>query len=114
QHPCLSGNPEMNLGKLLLAFVLWPAALAAQNLDPSVLLNPPNDTWPTYNGDYSGRRFSTLDQINATNVGSLTLAWAFRTRGNTLKSTALEVNGILYFTAPDHVWAVDACYGRQI
>jgi acido-empty-quinoprotein group A len=106
--------------KCFVAIFCFSMALATspgvhgQGLDPAALLKPATDTWPTYNGDYSGRRFSTLDQINATNVGSLTLAWAFRTRGNTLKSTALEVNGILYFTAPDHVWAVDARYGRQI
>jgi len=86
----------------------------AQGLDPAALLKPATDTWPTYNGDYSGTRFSTLDQINASNVGSLTLAWAFPTHGNILKSTPLEVNGILYFTSPDNVWAVDARYGREI
>jgi alcohol dehydrogenase (cytochrome c) len=97
---------------LLSAVVASP--VAAQGLDPATLLKPATDTWPTYNGDYSGRRFSTLDQINAANVRSLTLAWAFHTPRNTLKSTPLEVNGILYFTAPDNVWAVDARYGRQI
>jgi acido-empty-quinoprotein group A len=87
---------------------------SAQGLDPAALLKPATDTWPTYNGDYSGRRFSTLDQINAANVSSLSLAWVFRTPSHTLKSTPLEVNGILYLTSPDHVWAVDARYGRQI
>jgi len=99
------------LGLVLASF---PAIAGAQGLDPAALLKPPTDTWPTYNGDYSGARFSKLDQINASNVGSLTLAWAFPTPGNNLKSTPLEVNGILYFTAPDNVWAVDAKYGREI
>jgi alcohol dehydrogenase (cytochrome c) len=90
------------------------APAAAQGLDPAALLKPPTDTWPTYNGDYSGRRYSPLDRINPANVGSLTLAWAFQTRGAALKSTPLEVNGMLYFTVPDHVWAVDARSGRQI
>jgi alcohol dehydrogenase (cytochrome c) len=31
-----------------------------------------------------------------------------------IKSTPLEVNGVLYFTAPDNVWAVDARFGREI
>jgi len=31
--------------------------------------------WPTFNGDYSGRRYSKLNQINQENVGHLTLAW---------------------------------------
>jgi alcohol dehydrogenase (cytochrome c) len=70
--------------------------------------------WPTYNGDMSGRRYSLLNQINRDNVKSLTLAWAFPTRGPMLKSTPLELNGILYFTAPDKVWAVDARTGQQV
>jgi alcohol dehydrogenase (cytochrome c) len=99
------------LGLVLASF---PAMAGAQDLDPAALLKPPTDTWPTYNGDYSGARYSKLDQINASNVGSLTLAWAFPARGSNLKSTPLEVNGILYFTAPDNVWAIDAKYGREI
>ena len=31
-----------------------------------------------------------------------------------VKSTPLEVNGILYFSVPDHVWAIDAITGRQV
>lgn len=99
---------------LVLALVLHAPFVAAQGLDPAALLKPATDTWPTYNGDYSGRRFSPLDQINATNIDSLTLAWIFPVGVATIKSTPLEVNGVLYFTAPDNVWAVDARYGRQI
>ena len=39
---------------------------AQAGLDPAKLLKPGTDSWPTYNGDYSGRRFSTLTKINAT------------------------------------------------
>lgn len=70
--------------------------------------------WPTYNGDYSGRRYSQLAQINQSNVGSLTLAWVAQMRSASIKSTPLEVNGILYFTTPDNVWAMDARTGRTI
>ena len=38
----------------------------------------PTDSWPTYHGDYSGRRYSTLKQINTANVKGLTLAWVYR------------------------------------
>lgn len=99
---------------LLLALTLHLRCSRAQGLDPTALLNPPTDTWPTYNGDYSGARYSTLDQINSSNIGSLTLAWAFRTRTAGIKSTPLEVNAVLYFTVPDNVWAVDARFGRLI
>ena len=101
------------LGALLLAHGLSVRITCAQGLEPAAMLKPAADTWPTYNGDYSGRRFSTLDQINAGNISSLALAWVFRTNTN-IKSTPLEVNGVLYFSAPDHVWAIDARYGREL
>src|SRR5712675_3166611 len=110
------GGEGIGMGILLLFLCLslsGPLA-TAQELDAAALLKPATDTWPSYNGDYSGRRYSTLDQINAGNVNSLTLAWAFNTRGSVLKATPLEVNGILYFSAPDNVWAVDARFGRMI
>src|SRR6516164_7420325 len=99
---------------LFLAFLLTAPFVAAQGLDPAALLRPPTDTWPTYNGDYSGRRFSPLNQIHRENAGSLTLAWVYQTHNVTIKSTPLEVNGVLYFTVPDNVWAIDARTGRQI
>jgi alcohol dehydrogenase (cytochrome c) len=100
--------------KRLVLLFASAIGLCAQGLDPAVLLKPPTDTWPTYNGDYSGRRYSTLDQIDRNNVGSLAMAWAFQTHAAGLKSTPLEVNGVLYFTVPDNAWAVDARTGRQI
>jgi acido-empty-quinoprotein group A len=99
---------------MLFALSLPAPRIAAQALDPAALSKPATDTWPTYNGDYSGKRFSPLDQINASNVSSLTLAWVFHPHASTIKSTPLEVNGVLYFTVPDNVWAVDARYGREI
>ena len=103
-------------------FVLLSAVAVAQGVDSKLLLKPAPDSWPTYNGDYSGRRFSTLAQINATNIGSLAVEWMFRVNvgqqrgiGNTqIKSTPLLVNGVLYFTVPDHVFAIDARTGDEL
>ena len=89
-------------------FLAAAAGLYAQGLDPAKLLQPPTDTWSSYNGDYTGKRYSTLAQINRGNVGSLAMAWAFQTHQQAMKSTPLAVNGILYFTVPNHAWAVDA------
>lgn len=111
-----------------LAVTLLAAGLYGQAfLDPAKLLQPPTDAWPTYNGDYSGRRYSTLTGITKENITSLSLAWTYRPNpgraqqqgggGNvdvTIKGTPLVVNGILYTTIPDHVWAVDARTGREI
>jgi acido-empty-quinoprotein group A len=99
----------------LILLVAFAVCLPAQELDPNTLLHPGTDSWPTYNGDYSGRRYSPLTQINQSNVSSLTLAWAFQTHStSTFSSMPLVVNGIMYATLPDQVFAIDARTGRQI
>src|SRR5437764_1175156 len=54
----------------------------AQGGDRNLLLRPLGDSWPTYNGDYSARRFSSLSQINSSNVHTLSLAWSARFSGS--------------------------------
>ena len=41
-------------------------------------VQPPVDSWLTYNGDYSGRRFSPLTLLDTKNVQDLALAWSTR------------------------------------
>ena len=76
--------------KLLLVspVLLLPVVLMGQGrgLDPAQLLKPLSDSWPTYNGDYSGKRYSLLTQINQTTVKNLTLAWTVRLTGATLNA----------------------------
>jgi alcohol dehydrogenase (cytochrome c) len=110
----------MTSRKAALSTLALAAGLFSQGLDPAKLGQPPTDSWPTYNGDYSGRRFSTLAKINAENIGSLSLAWVHRldpgnsSMSGSINATPLLINGVLYFSLPDHVWAVDARTGRQI
>jgi alcohol dehydrogenase (cytochrome c) len=92
-----------------------PGILLAQGASEQMLLHPPADSWPGYHGDYSGRRHSSLNQITPQNVATLGLAWAFQTAQSApIKSSPLLVDGILYFTVPENVWAVDARSGHQI
>jgi len=104
------------VGIFLIALTFSPSSLLlAQGLEPATIVNPPGDSWPSYHGDYSGRRHSRLTQITPQNVQSLALAWVFQTgQESTLKSSPLLVNGVMYFTVPDNVWAVDARSGHQI
>ena len=101
---------------LCAGMLLGCAALGgAQDLNPATILHPPPDSWPTYHGDYSGRRHSALTQINQQNVGELGLAWAFQTNQPAqLKCSPLLVNGILYISVPNNVWAVDARSGQRL
>ena len=103
--------------KLLISALLLSLSgpLWAQGVDNSMLLNPPAGSWPQYHGTYDGQRHSKLEQITPQNVATLALAWAFQTNQKAeLKCTPLLVDGVLYFTVPDNVWAVDALSGHQI
>src|SRR5262252_4660084 len=120
----------------LISSFLCSAFAVAQSLDPAQILKPLSDSWPTYAGDYSGKRYSALTQINQSNVKNLTLAWLARLNGGpggtnnvqtviggegegeftgvTIKGTILEVNGILYVSSPDNAWAIDSRDGHVL
>src|SRR5262249_51930463 len=139
--------PALLLGAMATAIAI-PGTLATAALPTASA----TDSWPTYSGDYSGKRFSTLEQINRSNVRNLTLAWASRMAGGadaagsgpfappgpptivggeaaeavvtgglfssgapiSVRGSILQVNGVLYPTAPDNAWAVDARTGTVI
>ncbi len=103
--------------KLLISALLLSLSgtLWAQGVDNSMLLSPPADSWPLYHGTYDGQRHSKLEQITPQNVDTLALAWAFQTHQSAeIKSSPLLVDGVLYFTVPDNVWAIDALSGHQL
>jgi alcohol dehydrogenase (cytochrome c) len=148
----------MTLRKLFVitSIVFAPVLLTGQSpgqggLDPAAILKPLADSWPTYSGDYTGRRYSALTQINQATVKHLTLAWTTRVTGGppaaggfggfggrgggggggsvivggegtgdfpaggaTIKGAILQVDGVLYVTAPDNVWALDARDGHEL
>jgi alcohol dehydrogenase (cytochrome c) len=106
-------------------------------LRPEDIRHPSPNLWPTYSGDYSGRRYSAIKEIDQTNVARLALAWTTRLtagpndkgsypliiggegNGDLLTSMAanvrasiLEVGGVLYLSTPDNAWAVDARDGH--
>jgi alcohol dehydrogenase (cytochrome c) len=72
--------------------------------------------WLTYSGDYSGRRYSELTQINTENVKSLVARWVYQTGAlGKFETTPLVVDGILYGTGQDdRAYALDARTGRPI
>src|ERR1051326_6982750 len=106
--------------RAFISSALLLTALSGQSLTPAKLLQPSHDMWPMYNGDYSGRRFSTLSKINDANINSLSLAWVYRANtggggfGGAIKATPILIDGVLYFTLPDHAFAVDARTGREV
>jgi alcohol dehydrogenase (cytochrome c) len=115
------------------------AAESSAGLAPEAILNAVPGSWPTYAGDYSSRRYSTLAQINQSNVKSLALAWDARVVAGSsdsgthpvivggatdadryaklsasIRGSILQVEGKLYVSTPDNAWALDARDGRVL
>jgi alcohol dehydrogenase (cytochrome c) len=75
----------------------------------------PKRDWPSYDGTYTGNRYSSLDQINTTNVKHLAPAWMFPVpNAPRLEVTPVVVDGVMYITAANEAYALDAVSGRQI
>ena len=71
--------------------------------------------WPTYNGQWSGNRYSTLDQINKNNIARLAPTWIFSVPSTQrLQTTPVVFEGIMYVTSANECYALDAGSGRQI
>jgi glucose dehydrogenase len=72
--------------------------------------------WPLHNLDLAGSRFSTLDQINTSNVTSLARRWLFQhgvIDGVSNQATPVVVDGVMYVTdSRGSVYAVDASDGH--
>jgi alcohol dehydrogenase (cytochrome c) len=88
---------------------------APEGLSFADIARPRHGEWPTYNGHLSGNRHSPLDQIKVDNVHQLSPKWTFQIGGpRALQMTPLVANGVMFVTAVNQVWALDARSGRQI
>ena len=78
--------------------------------------SPKTGTWPTYHGNLSGNRFSSLDQINTGNVDHLAPKWMFSipTAPRALEGTPVVAEGVMYVTSVNEAHALDARNGREI
>lgn len=93
-----------------------PQGVSPQHVTAEDLLTRPvGENWPSYNGDYTGRRFSSLHEINRNNVAQLRAAWVFHP-GNTqrLEATPVVIRGVMYLTSANDVFALDASTGRTL
>ncbi len=73
------------------------------------------EDWLTYNGDYAGRRFSPLDQINTSNVGTLRAEWAYQTDAGLVETSPVVFDGLMLLTEPPStVTALDVRTGKRI
>jgi PQQ-dependent dehydrogenase (methanol/ethanol family) len=79
------------------------------------IVSPNKGDWPTYHGVMTGNRHSPLDQIDSLNVGSLAARWSLTIgRSSKLETTPVVVDGLMYVTAVNEAYALDARNGREI
>jgi alcohol dehydrogenase (cytochrome c) len=102
-----------------LVYLLVPAALLAQVNVPFERIRDANQepgNWLTYSRDYSGQRYSPLDQVNAGNVSKLHIAWMRQVdETDTFETSPIVVDGTLFVTEPPNVVeALDAVTGRPL
>lgn len=73
------------------------------------------DNWVSYNGDYTGRRYSSLVQITPENASHLAAQWVFHPRDvSPLEVTPIVVAGVMFVTSANDVYALDAAHGKVL
>jgi len=98
------------------------AMLATAALPASAQQGAKRGEWPFYGGDSGSTKYSPLDQINASNVKDLKIAWVWKANNfgkrpeTNWEVTPLMVGGVLYFTAGSRrdAVAVDAATGETL
>jgi alcohol dehydrogenase (cytochrome c) len=71
--------------------------------------------WTTYHGQPNGNRYSALTQITPGNVSRLVPRWMFTLpNAAQLQVTPIVADGVMYVTAANDLYALDAGSGRQI
>jgi PQQ-dependent dehydrogenase (methanol/ethanol family) len=78
------------------------------------ILNPQPGEWPTYNGRLDANRYSSLEQINVSNAPKLGLKWTFSIDFFNLETTPIVVDGMMYVTGPNSIYALDPTSGREV
>ena len=76
----------------------------------------PFDSWKSYGGGVDSSQYSSLKQINKTNVKQLQVAWTFPVGGNTM-TNPLVVDGVMFVPRAGQgaaIVAVDAATGKEL
>ena len=70
--------------------------------------------WPVYGHDPGAQRFSPLTQINTRNVERLQKAWTFHTGKPGSEGIPIVVNGVMYLTGANGIFAIEPETGKKI
>ena len=91
------------------------AAVAIDVKPAELLAKPPLSNWLSYNGDYTGQRYSELQEITTKNVAGLRPQWVFHApNSSSLEVTPVVAEGIMFVTSANDAYALDAQTGRTL
>ena len=110
-------NPAFPMRRFFLVMLALAAGCSEQPTQSVEDKEPEKSfvNWVSYGNTHSEQRFGTSDQINATNINRLGLAWAQDIpEARTLQATPLAIDGVLYYTTDwgMSVYAVDGETGE--
>ena len=95
--------------------LLAAAACSFAQIQYNDIVKSPGSNWLTYHGDYTGRRYSPLAQINRQTVKNLVPKWTYHMGAAArLESTPVVADGVMYISNTNEVDAIDARTGRQL
>ncbi|MEP7361774.1 MAG: PQQ-dependent dehydrogenase, methanol/ethanol family [Acidobacteriota bacterium] len=98
-----------------IAAVLFVCAAALAQVTYKDLRTADPRNWLSYNGSYNSQRHSLLNQVTNENVGDLVAKWVYHIPGaSRLESIPVVVDGVLYISQPNEVYALDGRSGRLI
>jgi quinohemoprotein ethanol dehydrogenase len=111
---------------VVAGLMLFPASLSAQSGPRTITTQELTSTktggndWITYGGALNNQRYSSLNQVNTSNVSQLKGVWMSRLgsgRGSKYRFEAdpVVVDGVMYIpTGNDDIFALDAKTGKKI
>jgi alcohol dehydrogenase (cytochrome c) len=71
--------------------------------------------WTTYHGEPGGNRYTTLTQIDRSNVARLSPRWVFPLPNvGQVENTPIVADGVMYVSSANEVYALDAGTGRSV
>ncbi|MCF0057923.1 PQQ-binding-like beta-propeller repeat protein [Dyadobacter sp. CY356] len=99
----------------LPAIVLMAVLLVSARLTIDDKKKSSDADWPEYLGGSDRNHYSTLTQINTSNVGQITKAWEYHSLDSgQVQCNPIIINGTLYgVTATNQVFALDAATGKE-
>ena len=95
--------------------LLIPIIAAQAQVTYEQLRAPDPKNWLHYSGQYHAQRHSGLKQVDTETVKDLVPAWMYHVpNSQRLESVPVVVDGVMYVSYPNFVYALDARTGRQI